>query len=107
MRETMLNAEDGKPRWQIFDTCVNIIRCLPLAQYDDKNVEDMATEPHEITDALDSARYFLVSRPGARNKFKEKDTSNYTPTEIEDFLGGGRKKIERKHDSVDRRRVWR
>lgn len=107
MRETMLNTPDGKPKWLIFDSCANIIRCLPLAQYDDKNIEDMATEPHEITDALDSARYFLISRPGARRESRVIDTTNYTPTEIEDFLGGKNRGRERKHDSVDRRRVWR
>lgn len=106
MREAMLNAEDGKPRWLIFNTCTNIIRCLPLAQYDDKNIEDMATEPHEITDALDSARYFLISRPSASKKKVEKDFRNYTPTEIEDYLGR-KQVVVRKHDSVDRRRVWR
>ena len=106
MREAMLNAEDGKPRWLIFNTCTNIIRCLPLAQYDDKNIEDMATEPHEITDALDSARYFLISRPSASRKKVEKDFRNYTPTEIEDYLGK-KQVVVRKHDSVDRRRVWR
>lgn len=107
MREAMLNADDGKPKWQIFESCTNIIRCLPLAQYDDKNIEDMSTEPHEITDALDSARYFLMSRPSSRKTRQRVDTTNYTPTEIEDFLGGGRRQIEKKHDSVDRRRVWR
>ena len=106
MRETMLNTEDGKPRWQVFSSCTNLVRCIPLAQYDDKNIEDMATDPHEITDALDAARYFLISRPIARKVKERIDTKNYTPTEIEDFLGG-KKAIERKHDSVDRRRVWR
>lgn len=107
MREAMLEAEDKKPKWLIFSSCSNLVRCIPLAQYDDKNIEDMSTEPHEITDALDSARYFLISRPGAGRSVRKIDTSNYTPTEIEDFLGGKNKGIERKHDSVDRRRVWR
>jgi hypothetical protein len=106
MREYMLNADDGKPKWQVFSSCTNLIRCLPLAQYDDKKLEDMATEPHEITDALDAARYFLISRPGARKVAARVDTTNYTPTEIEDFLGG-KKELTKKHDSVDRRRVWR
>ena len=106
MREYMLNTDDETPRWQVFSTCANIIRCLPLAQYDDKKLEDMATEPHEITDALDSARYFLMTRPSARQIKERIDTTNYTPTEIVDYLGGKIEK-ERKHDSVDRRRVWK
>ena len=106
MREAMMVTEDKKPRWLIFSTCTNLIRCIPLAQYDDKNIEDMATEPHEITDALDSARYFLISRPSSRTVREERDLRNYTPTEIEDFIGK-KQVVERKHDSVDRRRVWR
>ena len=106
MREYMLNADDGKPKWLIFESCANIIRCLPLAQYDDKKIEDMATEPHEITDALDSARYFLMTRPSAARQTAVQDTKGYTPTEIEDFLGGNKTYVK-KHDSVDRRRVWK
>ena len=106
MREYMLPAKDEKPKWMIFNTCTNIIRCLPLAQYDEKKIEDMSVDPHEITDALDSARYFLMTRPGARMVVQRIDTTNYTPTEIEDFL---KKKIDlkKKHSSIDRRRVWK
>ena len=103
MREYMLKADDGKPRWLIFNNCTNIIRCLPLAQYDDKKIEDMATEPHEITDALDSARYFLMSQPSGRVVKTEVSTKNYTPTEIEDFLGKTVAK-ERKMNRIDSRR---
>lgn len=106
MREQMLNADDGKPKWLIFNCCTNLIRCLPLAQYDDKNIEDMSTEPHEITDALDSARYFLITRPQGSRPSQVVDYKNYTPTEIEDFLGK-KNNIVKKHTSVDRRRVWR
>jgi hypothetical protein len=66
----------------------------------------MSVDPHEITDALDSARYFLMTRPGARRVVERIDTTNYTPTEIEDFLHK-KNNIEKKHSSIDRRRVWR
>lgn len=106
MREEMNNLEDGKPKWQIFSNCTSLIKCIPLAMYDDKKIEDIATEPHEITDPLDCSRYFFMSRPtGARAKF-EQDTTGYTPTEIEDFIGRRANTIK-KRDSVDRRRVWR
>lgn len=49
-----------KPRLQIFSTCINLIRCLPELQYDDKRVNDAATEPHEITHAPDALRGFCV-----------------------------------------------
>jgi phage terminase large subunit len=106
MREYMLNAKDETPKWKIFSSCQNIIRCLPLAQYDDDKMEDMSTEPHEITDALDSARYFFMTRPSSKRISMENKPMNYTPSEVEDFLSGSTKET-RKHDSVDRRRVWK
>ena len=48
---------------RIFENCYNLIRCFPLAQYDDKNPNDVAKEPHEITHALDAIRYFCAGRP--------------------------------------------
>lgn len=49
-----------KPRLQIFSNCINLIRCLPELQYDEKRVNDAATEPHEITHAPDALRGFCV-----------------------------------------------
>ena len=34
---------------KIFRNCINLIRCLPTVQIDDKNPNDVATEPHELT----------------------------------------------------------
>ena len=47
----------------IFKNCVNLIRTLPLLQYDDKDPNDVATEPHELTHAPDAIRYFFAGRP--------------------------------------------
>ena len=47
---------------KIFDNCINLIRCLPQLQYDEKNPNDCATEPHDITHITDALRYFCVSR---------------------------------------------
>ena len=49
-----------KPRMQIFKTCVNLIRCIPELQYDEKRVNDAANTPHEITHAPDAIRGFCV-----------------------------------------------
>lgn len=86
MREYMELAPDGKPWWLITSNCTNLIKCIPQAIYDDKKTEDMCTEPHEITDALDSSRYFLMSRPPISRKAEKIDTKNYMPSEIEDFI---------------------
>ncbi len=48
---------------KIFSNCLNLIRCLPQLQHDDKNPNDVATEPHEITHITDALRYFCISRP--------------------------------------------
>ena len=48
---------------RIFRNCQNLIRCLPLLQHDDKNPNDVATQPHDITHITDALRYFCVSRP--------------------------------------------
>lgn len=52
-----------RPRLQIFDTCINLIRTLPALQHDEKHVNDCATEPHEITHAPDALRYFCDGCP--------------------------------------------
>ena len=54
-------SERRTARLKIFSTCRNLIRCLPLVQYDDKRVNDVSTEPHEITHAPDALRYFAIS----------------------------------------------
>lgn len=47
---------------KIFTNCLNLIRCLPQLQHDDKNVEDVAKNPHELTHAPDALRAFCVYR---------------------------------------------
>ncbi len=47
----------------IFNTCTNLIRTLPLLQHDEKDPNDVATEPHELTHAPDAIRYFIAGRP--------------------------------------------
>lgn len=86
MREYMEIAPDGKPWWQITSNCLNLVKCIPQALFDEKKTEDMCTEPHEITDALDSARYFLMSRPINSRKTEVINTTYYMPSEIEDFI---------------------
>ncbi len=57
--------EDGacRPRLRIFASCVNLIRTLPALQADDKNPDDVALHPHELTHAPDALRYFVSSCP--------------------------------------------
>lgn len=48
---------------KIFNNCLNLIKYLPQLQHDEKNPNDCATEPHNITHITDALRYFCVSRP--------------------------------------------
>lgn len=45
---------------KIFNTCKNLIRCLPQIQHDEKRVGDIANEPHELTHSVDAIRGFCV-----------------------------------------------
>lgn len=64
----------------IFKNCVNLIRCLPQLQHDEKNPNDVATEPHDITHITDALRYFCVMRtsPTEKRTPKRKDIYNFT-----------------------------
>ena len=47
---------------KIFKNCTNLIRCLPQIQRDDKEPNDTANEPHEVTHSCDALRYFCIMR---------------------------------------------
>lgn len=57
--------ETGQPsaNIRIFSTCTNLIRCIPALVHDDRNPNDCAKEPHEVTHAPDALRYFCAGRP--------------------------------------------
>lgn len=57
----------------IFNNCVNLIRCLPQLQHDEKNPNDVATEPHEITHITDALRYYCVNRIAPSKEIIKKD----------------------------------
>lgn len=50
------------PNLYIFNNCINLIRCIPQLQHEEKNPNDCATEPHDITHITDALRYFCISR---------------------------------------------
>lgn len=45
---------------KIFNTCKNLIRCLPQVQHDEKRIGDISNEPHELTHSVDAIRGFCV-----------------------------------------------
>ena len=50
---------------RVFSDCKNLIRSIPLLQFDEKKPNDVAGEPHELTHAPDAIRYFCAGRPYA------------------------------------------
>ena len=47
----------------ITDNCVNLIRCISQIKSDERDSNDVANEPHELTHSVDALRYFIAGRP--------------------------------------------
>lgn len=58
---------------RIFNTCINLIRTLPVIQRDEKNPNDCAKEPHELTHAPDAIRGFCIERTKATKIMTEEE----------------------------------
>lgn len=48
------------PKLKVFSNCTNLIRTLPALQHDDRNPNDVADKPHELTHAPDALRGFCI-----------------------------------------------
>lgn len=76
-------------RLQIIKNCVNLIRTLPQLQHDEKDPNDVANQPHELTHGPDAIRYFVATfvMPAPNKPSKkpiEELTGYYTIEELED-----------------------
>lgn len=65
---------------KIFPNCANLIRCLPLVQYDKTNQNDIAKNPHELTHSVDAIRYFVAGCPAPNVVITER--KNFIPKEL-------------------------
>lgn len=81
---------------KIFSNCLNLIRTLPSVQIDDRDPNDVATEPHELTHAPDALRYFCIMRrqPSKMPQKPLREDGFYLPSELAD-LGYKQTKIRR------------
>lgn len=61
-RDEQTGKDIYNSKLKIFDNCNNLIRVLPMLQSDTANSNDVATQPHELTHAADSLRYFVIMR---------------------------------------------
>jgi phage terminase large subunit len=80
-RDEQTGEEITTSRMKFFSNCSNVIRCLPQLQHDEKNPNDVANEPHELTHAPDALRGWCITRPVASTVPKESDPDNPTPQE--------------------------
>ena len=85
LKERVAPNGETYTRLKIFRTCTNLIRTLPQLLIDEKDPEDAAKEPHELTHAPDALRYFAIywtqpPQPKALKKVK------YRPDILEDYL---------------------
>ena len=52
---------EGKPMFQVFNTCKHFIRTIPNLVYDESNVEDIDTRQEDHI--YDECRYVLMEKP--------------------------------------------
>lgn len=78
VRENLAIAPDGKPYVQIFSTCRNLIRTIPVLTYDKNDHEDVSAycEDH----ACEAFRYGLMSRPSP-SKVAAEIKKRYNPSD--------------------------
>jgi phage terminase large subunit len=94
MPEEDKSPDEWKPQLLIFDTCPHLIDDLPAIEIDDKNPNDCAKEPHDITHIIDALRYFCISRTMAaateedRSRLIE-DEDGEAVEEYDSYLTGG------------------
>lgn len=92
MKEWLKVNEDSSGQYanmRFFRTCPNVIRSIPLLQFDQKRPSDASGEPHEVTHAPDAIRYFCAGRPMAEPAIQVK--KNVLPPalrETEEYTGG-------------------
>lgn len=82
-----LDEQDQKvANLRIFDTCPNLIRCLPLAQRNERgDPNDISDQPHEISHSLDAVRYFVTGRPRPTQIERAHKRANWEPDMYEDY----------------------
>lgn len=91
IKEMLAKRPDGKPSLLFFNTCNQTIDDIKDIQADDKNPNDCAKDPHEVTHRVDAVRYYCISRTMAAEAerveaeyYEEEDEEDY-----DDYMTGG------------------
>lgn len=92
VKEYLAMPNGSAPKLKVFSTCTGLIEDIQAIQADDKNPNDCATQPHEITHICDMLRYFCISRTmAAENGESAKAYDEFEDEEedYEDYMTGG------------------
>lgn len=91
VKEFMKDSADGKPGLMFFRNCKGIIEDIQAIQADEKNPNDCAKEPHDVTHSNDAIRYFCVSRslPGEPEKAVAEEPDDEPAEDYENTMTGG------------------
>lgn len=87
------NCPDRLPGLMFFDVCKNVIGDIQDIQADEKNPDDCAKDPHDVTHTVDGVRYYCVSRvlPAeailAKEEYWEDDEDSME--DYDSFMRGG------------------
>ena len=90
VKEFLMDGADGRPGLVLFNGCKGLIEDMQAIQTDDKNPNDCAKNPHDVTHGPDSLRYFCVSRtlPGELPK-EEEYRDEFDDADAEEEMTGG------------------
>ena len=81
-------APDTLPGIMFFDDLGEIIEDISSIQADEKNPNDCAKEPHDVTHSVDAARYYAISRVQRAEKAAKKEKADPLAF-LRDEEGGG------------------
>ena len=91
---TEFAEEDGvpvdRPGLVIDRSCRNLIKSFPLLLSDEKNIGDVANEPHEYTHGPDAIRYLLAGRPRPAESEEAMNEERGRAEELEEWMDYGR-----------------
>ncbi len=71
-RDIETGEEKQDSKLKMFRSCIHLIKYLPQLQKDEKDPNDVATEPHYLTHVADALRYFCVNFTNPAEEPKDK-----------------------------------
>lgn len=91
-RDIETGEEKKTSKLKIFKNCQTLISYLPQLQADERNPNDVATEPHYLTHIVDALRYFCVNFTSPAEEPKsaeEEEIENKKQKRLLDYINYG------------------